>query len=187
MGEIALKIVRDPRNVGEIAALTVTFRQSCKNAEDLRVALGAERCVEGAEIVDREGVALRVSGGTVAIELVPFKLRGHVEPGVLEKRQGRWVHVLIHGSYPVDKVPENYVRRFYSGLFETEDLGIECGDTTLSCMGVLAGGIEFQGTSNMFKTVGPECKKVKDDDDDDEEEDDDEDDDEKEDDESDMD
>jgi hypothetical protein len=26
----------------------------------------------------------------------------------------------MHGSYPVDKVPENYVRRFYSGLFEAE-------------------------------------------------------------------
>jgi ketosteroid isomerase-like protein len=26
--------------------------------------------------------------------------------GVLEKRDGRWVHVLMHGSYPVDKIPE---------------------------------------------------------------------------------
>ena len=25
------------------------------------------------------------------------------------------------GSYPVDKVPDNYVRRFYSGLFEQTD------------------------------------------------------------------
>jgi hypothetical protein len=38
--------------------------------------------------------------------------------GVLEKRDGRWVHVLGHGSYPVDKIPENYVRKFYSNLFE---------------------------------------------------------------------
>lgn len=38
--------------------------------------------------------------------------------GVLEKRDGRWVHVLMHGSYPVDKIPENYVREFYSDLFK---------------------------------------------------------------------
>jgi len=37
---------------------------------------------------------------------------------VLEKRDGRWVHVLMHGSYPVDKVPAGYVRRFYRDLFE---------------------------------------------------------------------
>ena len=43
------------------------------------------------------------------------------QTGVLEKRQGRWVHTLVHGSYPVDKVPEGYVRRFYSDLFETEE------------------------------------------------------------------
>ena len=42
------------------------------------------------------------------------------ETGVLEKRNGRWVHVLMHGSYPVDKIPENYVREFYSNLFETK-------------------------------------------------------------------
>jgi len=50
-----------------------------------------------------------------------FCLNDVFQTGVLEKRQDRWVHVLMHGSYPVDKVPENYVRRFYSGLFETED------------------------------------------------------------------
>jgi ketosteroid isomerase-like protein len=41
--------------------------------------------------------------------------------GVLEKRDGRWVHVLGHGSYPVDKIPENYVREFYSNLFEKKE------------------------------------------------------------------
>jgi len=40
------------------------------------------------------------------------------QTGVLEKRDGRWVHVLMHGSYPVDTIPEEYVRQFYSGLFE---------------------------------------------------------------------
>jgi len=43
------------------------------------------------------------------------------QTGVLEKRDGSWVHVLMHGSYPVDKIPENYVRRFYSNLFEEEE------------------------------------------------------------------
>ena len=43
------------------------------------------------------------------------------QTGVLEKKEGRWVHVLVHGSYPVDKIPENYVRRFYSNLFENEE------------------------------------------------------------------
>ncbi|HOC41522.1 MAG TPA: nuclear transport factor 2 family protein [Thermoanaerobaculales bacterium] len=42
------------------------------------------------------------------------------QTGVLERRDGRWVHVLMHGSYPIDKVPEQYVRRFYSVLFENE-------------------------------------------------------------------
>ncbi|MFH0842765.1 MAG: nuclear transport factor 2 family protein [Bacteroidota bacterium] len=45
-------------------------------------------------------------------------LKDVFQTGVLEKRDGRWVHVLMHGSYPVDKVPENYVRRFYSDLFK---------------------------------------------------------------------
>jgi ketosteroid isomerase-like protein len=40
------------------------------------------------------------------------------QTGVLEKRDGRWVHVLMHGSYPVDKIPEKYVRHFYASLFE---------------------------------------------------------------------
>jgi ankyrin repeat protein/ketosteroid isomerase-like protein len=48
-------------------------------------------------------------------------LKDVFQTGVLEKRDGRWVHTLMHGSYPVDKVPENYVRRFYSGLFEKKE------------------------------------------------------------------
>jgi ketosteroid isomerase-like protein len=43
------------------------------------------------------------------------------QTGVLEKRDGRWVHVLMHGSYPIDKVPDDFVRRFYSGLFEPKE------------------------------------------------------------------
>ena len=38
--------------------------------------------------------------------------------GVLEKKEGRWVHVLGHGSYPVDKIPGKYIRKYYSDLFE---------------------------------------------------------------------
>jgi ketosteroid isomerase-like protein len=47
-------------------------------------------------------------------------LKDVFQTGVLEKRDGRWVHVLMHGSYPIDKIPENYVRRFYSELFENQ-------------------------------------------------------------------
>jgi ketosteroid isomerase-like protein len=47
-------------------------------------------------------------------------LKDVFQTGVLEKRDGRWVHVLMHGSYPVDKIPENYVRRLYSDLFESK-------------------------------------------------------------------
>ena len=43
------------------------------------------------------------------------------QTGVLEKRDGRWVHVLMHGAYPIDKIPENYVRRFYSSMFEKKE------------------------------------------------------------------
>ncbi|PWB77319.1 MAG: hypothetical protein C3F15_03575 [Holophagae bacterium] len=42
------------------------------------------------------------------------------QTGVLEKREGRWVHVLMHGSYPIDKIPEKYVRRYYTDLFNGE-------------------------------------------------------------------
>jgi ketosteroid isomerase-like protein len=45
-------------------------------------------------------------------------LKNVFQTGVLEKRDGRWQHVLMHGSYPVDKIPEIYVRRYYSPLFE---------------------------------------------------------------------
>src|SRR4030042_821083 len=38
------------------------------------------------------------------------------QTGVLEKRDGPWVHVLMHGAYPIDKIPEKYVKRFYSNL-----------------------------------------------------------------------
>jgi ketosteroid isomerase-like protein len=48
-------------------------------------------------------------------------LKNVFQTGVLEKREGRWVHVLVHGSYPIDKIPENYVRRFYSDLFEKKE------------------------------------------------------------------
>jgi hypothetical protein len=56
-----------------------------------------------------------------AIKGQEFCLKNVFQTGVLEKRDGRWVHVLMHGSYPIDKIPENYVRRFYSGLFEKGD------------------------------------------------------------------
>jgi ketosteroid isomerase-like protein len=49
-----------------------------------------------------------------------FCLNDVFQTGVLEKREGRWVHTLMHGSYPVDRIPESYVRRYYSGLFETK-------------------------------------------------------------------
>ena len=49
-----------------------------------------------------------------------FCLNDVFQTGVLERREGRWVHTLMHGSYPVDRIPESYVRRYYSGLFETK-------------------------------------------------------------------
>lgn len=48
-------------------------------------------------------------------------LKNVFQTGVLEKKDGRWVHVLMHGSYPVDKIPENYVRKLYSSLFEKKE------------------------------------------------------------------
>jgi hypothetical protein len=48
-------------------------------------------------------------------------LKNVFQTGVLEKRDGQWVHVLMHGAYPIDKIPENYVRKFYSDLFENQD------------------------------------------------------------------
>ena len=50
-----------------------------------------------------------------------YCLENVFQTGVLEKKNGRWIHVLMHGSYPVDKIPENYVRRFYSNLFEKKE------------------------------------------------------------------
>ena len=43
------------------------------------------------------------------------------QTGVLEKKDGGWIHVLMHASYPVDKIPENYIRKFYPDLFEKMD------------------------------------------------------------------
>jgi hypothetical protein len=50
-----------------------------------------------------------------------FCLENVFQTGVLEKRDSRWVHMLMHGSYPVDKIPENYVRKYYSNLFEKKE------------------------------------------------------------------
>jgi ketosteroid isomerase-like protein len=43
------------------------------------------------------------------------------QTGVLEKRNGQWVHVLMHGAYPIDKIPEKYIRKFYSDLFQKKN------------------------------------------------------------------
>lgn len=48
-------------------------------------------------------------------------LKDVFQTGVLEKRDGKWVHVLIHGSYPVDKIPEPYIKYYYKDLFEKKD------------------------------------------------------------------
>ena len=85
VGKIALEVAGDPRDMREIAALAVTFRQPRKNAKDLRVALGAERCVEGTELVARKVLIARASAGTVAIQQPSFKRFGHVEAGVLQQ------------------------------------------------------------------------------------------------------
>lgn len=50
-----------------------------------------------------------------------FCIENVFQTGVLEKQDGRWVHVLMHGSYPVDMIPENFVREFYSDLFEKQE------------------------------------------------------------------
>lgn len=64
-------------------------------------------------------IVLSRSGG-VACKGEEFCLKDVFQTGVLEKRDGRWVHVLMHGSYPVDKIPGRYVRTFYAGLFEAK-------------------------------------------------------------------
>jgi hypothetical protein len=48
-------------------------------------------------------------------------LKNVFQTGVLEKRGGRCVPVLKHGAYPIDKIPENYARRYYSALFEKKE------------------------------------------------------------------
>jgi hypothetical protein len=47
-----------------------------------------------------------------------YCIKDVLQTGVLEKRDGKWVQVLIHGSYPVDKIPENWVKYYYKNLFE---------------------------------------------------------------------
>jgi hypothetical protein len=47
-----------------------------------------------------------------------YCIKDVLQTGVLEKRDGKWVQVLIHGSYPVDKIPENWVKHYYKNLFE---------------------------------------------------------------------
>ncbi|ACB75164.1 serine hydrolase [Opitutus terrae] len=44
-------------------------------------------------------------------------LQNVFQTGVLEKRDGRWVHVQMHGSYPVDRIPENLLQQFYADQF----------------------------------------------------------------------
>src|SRR5680860_633530 len=111
MGEVALKVACDPRDMSEITALAVTFRQSRKDAENLRVPLSAERGVERHEPIARKVLALRAPGGTVASEKLPFKRFRHVEPGILEQRhevvgQRASQRVLeVEKSDPLDALP----------------------------------------------------------------------------------
>jgi ketosteroid isomerase-like protein len=41
-----------------------------------------------------------------------------LKTGVLEKRDGKWVLVQSHSSYPVDKIPEDDVKYYYKNLFQ---------------------------------------------------------------------
>lgn len=41
-----------------------------------------------------------------------------LKTGVLEKRDGKWVMVQSHSSYPVDKIPEEVVIQYYQYLFQ---------------------------------------------------------------------
>ena len=50
----------------------------------------------------------------------PGCVRDVHQTGVLEKRDGRWVHVLMHGSYPVDRIPDEYLARYYKDRFTGE-------------------------------------------------------------------
>jgi hypothetical protein len=43
----------------------------------------------------------------------PGCVKNVLQTGVLEKRDGHWVHVLMHGSFPVDEIPIEYVHRYY--------------------------------------------------------------------------
>jgi hypothetical protein len=47
------------------------------------------------------------------------------QTGVLEKRDGKWVHVLMHGSYPVDEVPLAYVKAYYEDALCPAEKGPE--------------------------------------------------------------
>jgi ketosteroid isomerase-like protein len=46
-------------------------------------------------------------------------LKNVFQTGVLEKRDGHWVHVLMHGSYPVDKIPDGYIKKLYPDLVKS--------------------------------------------------------------------
>lgn len=41
-----------------------------------------------------------------------------LKTGVLEKRDGKWVLVQMHSSFPIDKVPENYIKFYYKDLLQ---------------------------------------------------------------------
>jgi hypothetical protein len=47
-----------------------------------------------------------------------FCENGVFQTGVLEKRDGKWVHTLIHASFPVDKIPEDKIEFYYKNLFQ---------------------------------------------------------------------
>ena len=53
----------------------------------------------------------------VAIQGEERGLKDVFQTGVLEKRDGRWVHVQMHGSYPVDRIPESLLQQFYGDRF----------------------------------------------------------------------
>ncbi len=43
----------------------------------------------------------------------PGCVKNVLQTGTLEKRDGHWVHVLMHGSFPVDEIPPEYIKRYY--------------------------------------------------------------------------
>src|SRR5688572_18062920 len=101
MREVAVNVAPQARDVLQVSRLAVTLGEAREDADDLGIALRAERGVGEGECVTIEPSA-RGDAGTVVVEQLRFKLGRYIKARILQKRDEVVGGGAAHGILKVD-------------------------------------------------------------------------------------